>query len=304
MSSASEVLSDARYIEPVPSHPETQFRFSCFRFFYEKGEIRSVERGENLIDELRAKFVFRNTVSLKNFLSYYPSNDRPSSEGDEILQYMSVEFQIVELLALVRVEDDFLVLGTKSQEPTRHLKSTWANAVFEAVRVPNNPEKEQCGYLRSYIHVHLFHDIVQEFTSRTRPIIDDITDTEHTVSIMVIDIDDGGISENIRIPFQVFSYESELPAITNENRVEFFPGNRIGSMGMDIQKIKKGGNREFVDYLGTFPDASEIKIEGHTRSISVTVDISMSYDEKVLSFLNYFLNFPHFLLLFIHFYVF
>lgn len=304
MSTASEMPGDTGYVEPVPASAETEFPFSGSRLFHEEGEIRPIDRGKHFIDELRTELALRDIVPVKDIFFDDSSDSRTSFEGDEVFEYVTVHPQIVELLAFIGIENELVVLCIERYELARYFESMGTDTVLEAVRIPDDPEKKERRDLDVYELSCPLYEVVHEFTGRTRLGIDQIIGTEHAIPVVMIDIDDRSVSENIGIEFSVFSYEVQISAIAHENRIEFFSDNLFGGIGMDVQKMEKRGDRKLVDRFNGFSDTPQVEIEGHTGAIRIAIDTPVSHDEEIPSFCHCFPDFSHFLLQFIHFYVF
>lgn len=140
MSATSEVSGDAGYVETVSAGTETEFPLSGLHLSDQEYEVYSFYGGKHFVDELRSEFIFSDMVSVENVLSKDSPDNRSSLEGYEVFEYVSVELEIVEFLALVGVKNNIFIVRMKGDEFARHLEGARTDAVFEAVRVANNPK--------------------------------------------------------------------------------------------------------------------------------------------------------------------
>lgn len=304
MPSTAEVASDLRDIEGIATCSEAEFLATSLDFFYQERKVRTFERRENLIDELRSELALGYTIALKDILRDDPSDDSSSFERDEIIEDISIELQIVELLALVRVEYDLRVLGTQGYEPARHLERMRTYAVLETVCIADDPEQEEGRHLYIDSISHLYQQIVEYLARRARIRIHQIIRSEHLVPAMMVDADERGIPEYLWEIRRILPDERELSAIADEDGIESLSDDVFFHLIMDREEMEQGSDRHFIDYLHCFPDASQIKTECHARTVRIAIDTLMSHDEKALSSLDELTYFSDFLLHFQHFYVF
>lgn len=235
-------------------------------------------------------------VPIKNIFSDDSSDNSASFERHEILQHMSVELEIIEFLASVRVEYHLVILRMKRDKFARHLESMRTDAILEAVCIADDSKKEQCCHLDIYIISQTSYEVIHELTRGTRARIDQIVRSEHAVPVVVVDADNRGISENICVCFRILPYEAQFPAIANKDRIELLPSNLLGDVCVDTEKMKKRCNRKFIDHLDVFPDTHEIEVERHARSVRIAVDTPMPHNEEILTGFDEFSNFCYFLL--------
>lgn len=214
---------------------------------------------------------------------------------------MTIEFEIAELLSSIGFENNLIIISPEREEFARHLECVWSDAVFETIRIADDPEEEEGRDLFIDFHIHSPEEIEDELTGGARLGIDEIIRPKEGIARMVIDIDDGRILENISILLERFTDTMSISAITDENGIEFLCCDFRLYEIVDSEPRKEGSRREFIDNLDIFSETQEREIHRQTRSIRIGVDTLVGDHEERLTSLNNFGDFLHFVLRFTHF---
>jgi len=134
---------------------------------------------------------------------------------------MTIEFKIIELLSSIGFEYNPIIISSESEKLTGHLKCVWSDTILETIGIANDSKEEESCDLFIDFHIHSPEEIIDDFTRRTCLGIDEIVRPKEGIARMVIDIDDRGTCENIRIVLERLANEADISTITNENGIEF-----------------------------------------------------------------------------------